>query len=126
MTLRSLFAFAASNGGDCLLTRIILNPTIAGGTAEAYNAVSSDSAFEYDVACTGSVTGGTVLGSYLSKTHQENQVDLMRDFGGQPQIFKNFAGTSDKLCIAAGYHNGYGAGGDPYCYATFNWKELDG
>lgn len=132
MILKSMGIACSTNGGDALATRLILNPTLTGGTSPTYNSVATESAFEFDIACTSVVTGGTVLANYITSGGVSSAgvpghvVDLAKDFDKQMQIFKSFAGTQDVLCLASTYHNSFGGGGAPNVYATLNWKELDG
>jgi len=105
--------FSSSN--DSWHWALILNPTITGGTAASWSSVS-DSIAQYDVAATGTVSGGTQIDSGYIPAQTRGLYSLFKsDLGVNADI----DGVSDVLVLAAQTTDGTSGN----LLGSITWKE---
>ena len=86
-----------ATGGGNFYWQLAINPTITGGTAASWAAVTN-SAVEYDVAQNGTASAGTVIASgYASTASDIGEVSLQSLL----YLASDIAGTSDILTLSA-------------------------
>jgi len=76
-----------------------LNPTVTGGTAPTYNNVNANSNYEFDIASTGAVTGGTLLMSGVGSS-QDREASLTALTHLVGILGQDASGTLDELVIS--------------------------
>lgn len=77
---------------------LILNPTVSGGTAASWNSVDDDAHVEYDIAATGTVSGGDIMASGYAADEVSSVAVQIPSFR---VINCDFAGTTaDVLTLA--------------------------
>lgn len=98
---------------------LYLNPTITGGTAPSYTSVSANSYLEYDVAATGTVSGGTLLMSGVSSSVGRVDTQSLNHYAFNI-LNSDFAGTTvDTLVLAIQQRTGAGV----TYIGSMNWEE---
>jgi len=98
---------------------LILNPSVAGGVAAVWNSVTN-SAIEYDLTATGTVSGGTQIASgYYFSSNQSANFNLPA-LENSLTIAADIAGTSDVLILACQTTTGAAN-----LFGTLSWKEYN-
>lgn len=96
-----------------------MNPTVSGGTAASWQNVTN-SAMQYDVAATGTVTNGTQLisGYYNITNHLGNYIN--QQIETELSLAATIDGVSDVLVLAAQHMTATGT-----LVGGINWKEIN-
>ena len=110
-----LRAIIFSSGNVQANWRMILNPTITGGTAASWVSANENSAIEYDISQTGTVSGGTVIHADYVSTRADSVLPVSNSYG----MGKDINGTSDIIVIAF-----RALSGSDSFYGSIEWKEM--
>lgn len=103
------------SAGSDIYWQLAVNPTITGGTAASFSAISN-SYVEYDVAQDGATSGGTVIASgYMSADSASVEIPLASVLF----LASNFDGTPDTLTLSAQKLTA----GSVTVYGSISWLE---
>jgi len=111
----SLDVFNAGNG--VFRYGLYLNPTVTGGTAATWNVVPNSYA-EYDIARTGTVSGGVLIHSGYAQGNA--RLAINEDIDSAMIVAANIAGVSDELVLAI-----QTVSGSDTFYGALSWKEYN-
>jgi len=97
--------------------RILVNPTIGAGTSPTWVAADAFSNVEIDIARTGSVTGGVLIGGGQISTEERTAARLV---SSELTLTSDIAGVSDEIVLCCQT----ASTGSPTGLAEMFWKEI--